>query len=100
MKDDTIQFDRVCISKELQNAGPFTGFRILELAASNNEGVAVLAVKFARPQKNHNYPVLWLSEFKYYRYGKKEAPVSESEFFHSYAEGAAHIHFGVYPNRD
>lgn len=93
---ENIQFKRICVSKELKDPGNYQGFRIVELEAKNNEGIAIFAVKFHQsPVRKH--PILLMTHRVYTRYGQTSSLSSESSVFRTSDDGESSVRISVFP---
>jgi hypothetical protein len=96
---EEIDFNRICVSKPLPALGRYASYRIIELSASNNEGVAAFAALFAPASMGHDYPVLMMTDRKYFRYGSTlQVQGIETIFAPDYSQDES-VRIGVYPTR-
>ncbi|OFZ52939.1 MAG: hypothetical protein A2428_06975 [Bdellovibrionales bacterium RIFOXYC1_FULL_54_43] len=96
---EEIHAKRICVSAVLERTDQYTGFRLIEFLAENNEGAAVIGIKFARPQLGHDYPVLWMTERQYYRYGQNNQPRDPDAAFETNHSDEVSARIWVYPTR-
>ncbi|MBL7714126.1 MAG: hypothetical protein JNL01_01585 [Bdellovibrionales bacterium] len=96
--DEEIHYKKICISKPLQDPGRYQGFRIIELVAENNEGIAVFAVK-AHEVRGRPHPVLLMTHRKYYRYGQTISLQAETAVFLNDRSGESSVRLSVFPAR-
>lgn len=98
--EQDITAERVCLSKPLKRNDAYNGFRILELKSKSSEGIAALGVKFAPPQLGHSYPVLWVTEYDYNRYGVVSPLKSEDSLFDPKNDSERSVRIWVYPTKE
>jgi hypothetical protein len=98
LDDQSISFNRVCLSQEITKEDRYSGFRIVELEASNNAGVAIFGVKFEKPFAGHSYPTLWMTSRQYLRFGASDDVQTERSVFCPQASTDDSVSILVFPN--
>ena len=96
---EEIDFKRICLSKPIEG-GRYAGFRVVELEANNNAGVAFFAARFIDAARGRRNPVLLLTERKYERYGATDPVKPLESVFSASQEHEGSARLWVYPNLD
>ncbi len=98
-KVETITYNRICISEPLPSLHRYAGFRLLELKSDQNDGIVVIAFRFARPTNGRSNPTLWATTPFYDRTGGRAESelLTVGEVFRSYTSGQTSREIGVYP---
>lgn len=97
--DADIHFKRACLSVPLVREDAYSGFRILELEANNNDGVSYMAFRFERPSGSNNYPTLLLTNHHYSRYGQTEELKNINAVFAAHNSGEASVRIGIFTEK-